>query len=193
MVLHACFFKMKTSTLLSRLGFLSPCPRSAWSWLGRLGVGPALRAGLGYRVKRDAKLRPARRAGPAIGLLLLGVIASAAFAAEPARTVSAPSEGSRIVIETPAASTPAPVFFSASVDQTVRFGASEILGQWRLKVRVVQGRPELLTLGLAGEGEIMEVTGAGLRDWAVRQGAGATAGKRFLDLRPLLPAASPMT
>ena len=43
----------------------------------------------------------------------------------------------------------------------------------------------MLSLGLSGDGEIADVSGAGLRDWAVRQGA---ENKRFLDVRPLLPA-----
>src|SRR5262249_3808543 len=40
--------------------------------------------------------------------------------------------------------------------------------------------PEVFTLGLGGDGDVIDVLGSGLRDWAVRQ----SGGKRFLELRP---------
>ncbi len=101
------------------------------------------------------------------------------------------SDGGRIVIEGIGAPSPAPLFFSANAEHILRLGATEIAGEVKLKLHVVQGRPEVLTLGLSGDGEIVEVGGTGLRDWAVRQGNGPTSGKRFLDLHPTLSPGAP--
>ena len=81
----------------------------------------------------------------------------------------------------------APLFFSATAEQTVKLGVAEITGEVQLKLHVVQGRPEVLTLGLSGDGDVIEVSGAKLRDWSVRQGSGASSDERFLDLHPALP------
>ncbi len=103
------------------------------------------------------------------------------FAADRAQVTSslAPDAG-RLVVDVHGVPPPAPVFFSATVEQTVRISAAESKGELRVKLKVVQGKPDTLTLGLTGEGEVTGVVGAGLRDWSVRQG---TVGKRFLDLR----------
>lgn len=113
-----------------------------------------------------------------------GLAPAAQPAADPARvsTLLTP-DGGRIVIEAQGVPAPVPLFFSATVDHAIQVGTSAITGEWRVRVRVVQGRPELFTLGLSGDGEIMEVTGSGLRDWSVRR----TGDNRLLDLRPLLP------
>jgi hypothetical protein len=78
----------------------------------------------------------------------------------------------------------APLFFSATAEVTARVGLADVTSEQQLALRVHQGRPELLSLGLSGAGEILAVTGDGLRDWSVRVDA---TGTRFLDLRPLLP------
>ena len=78
----------------------------------------------------------------------------------------------------------------------MRFGPGEITGEAHVKIHILQGKPELLTLGISGDGEIVAVTGTGLRDWSVRQGFSITpanaqtpvAPKRLLDLRPILSA-----
>ncbi len=94
--------------------------------------------------------------------------------------------GGRIVVEASGVQPVAPLFFTATAQQTVRLGLTEVTGEAKLAVRVVQGKPEVLTLGLSGDGEVVSVVGVGLRDWSVRQGTGDAAGKRFLDLRPAL-------
>jgi hypothetical protein len=113
--------------------------------------------------------------------------ASGSLAGEPPRTPTplAPG-GGRITIEAPTPPPPAPLFFTAKAEQNVRLGVAEIAGEIKLTLRIVQGRPEVLTLGLSGDGEVVSVSGAGLRDWAVRRGTGGAAAKRFLDLRPVL-------
>src|SRR5688572_25471871 len=103
-----------------------------------------------------------------------------------ASTILAPEAG-RLVVDVQGIPPPAPVFFTARVEQIVRLSPAEIVGEMQIRLRVVQGRPEVLTLGLEGDGDVIDVSGKNLRDWAVRQGAGADAGRRFLDLRPMLP------
>ena len=100
-------------------------------------------------------------------------------------------EGGRIVVEARGMPAPVPLFFSVAADQTLRFGSAEIAGEIRLKIHVLQGRPEVLTLGLSGAGEVIDVSGAGLADWSVRRAVGQTGDARMLDLRPALaPGAS---
>ena len=96
-------------------------------------------------------------------------------------------EGGRIVVEAKGVPAPVPLFFTAAVDESVRLGTAEIAGEMRLRLHVVQGRPEVLSLGLSGDGDVTDVSGAGLRDWSVRQASGAAGARRLLDLRPSLP------
>ncbi|MEO8617123.1 MAG: DMT family transporter [Luteolibacter sp.] len=77
----------------------------------------------------------------------------------------------------------APLFFSATAEVEARAGLSEITGEQRLSFHVHQGKPEILTLGLSGAGDVTSVTGDGLRDWSVRV---TEDGSRFLDVRPTL-------
>jgi hypothetical protein len=93
-------------------------------------------------------------------------------------------DGGRIVVEAHGVAPPAPVFFSAEANERAFLGLAEITGEMRLTLRVIQGRPERLTLGLSGDGDVVEVSGAGLRDWSVRQVPGVSGPMRFLDLRP---------
>jgi hypothetical protein len=142
----------------------------------------------------SSKRRSGRRTGWFIAVCT--VAAGTAFGAAAPKNDNAkpptalPPDGSRIVIETSTPPPPAPLFFSATVNQTIRLGSAEITGEAKLKIQIVQGRPEVIALGLSGEGEIVSVSGKGLRDWSVRQGT-ADGGKRFLDVRPLLPAGAP--
>ena len=78
----------------------------------------------------------------------------------------------------------APLFFSATAAVTARVGLADVTSEQQLTFRVLQGRPEVLSLGLSGAGDIIAVTGDGLRDWSLRVDA---SGARFLDLRPTLP------
>src|SRR5688572_14073425 len=129
-----------------------------------------------------------RRLAGSLLLALASPFAAIGAAADNARVTTALTpDGGRIILEARGVPPPAPFFFSASLEQIVRLSAAEITGEMRVKIHVVQGRPEVITLGLSGDGEVAEVSGSGLRDWSVRQGSGAASGKRFLDLRPLLP------
>jgi hypothetical protein len=116
---------------------------------------------------------------------IAGVLAlSTAFGATP-------TEGPHIVIEAQGVPTPAPLFFSATADQSIQLSAAEITGEAKLKLQVIQGRPEVFSVGLSGDGQVIDVSGKNVRDWAVRQGTGVLSGKRFLDIRPLLIAGAP--
>ncbi len=95
-------------------------------------------------------------------------------------------EGGKIVVEARGLQPKAPLFFSATVENMVRVSPAEVSGEMKIKLTVLQGRPEVLTLGLSGSGEVIEVSGSGLRDWAVREGRENAGGTRFLDLRPAL-------
>ncbi|MCX6953426.1 MAG: hypothetical protein NTV51_14845 [Verrucomicrobia bacterium] len=122
------------------------------------------------------------------GLFAGALFPSAAHAADARPTSTLTPDGSRITIEPVTPPPPAAVFFSATADQTLRLSQAEITGELRLKLHLVQGRPDVLSLGLSGDGEVISVTGPGLLDWSVRQGNGAATGLRFLDLRPVPPA-----
>ena len=119
-------------------------------------------------------------------ILALACFTHALMQAAPVTTEFTPGAGGKIVVEATGVPPEAPLFFTASAEQIVKLGLTEIRGEAKLSVRVVQGKPEVLTLGLTGDGEVVSVAGIGLRDWSVRQGTGAAAGKRFLDLRPLV-------
>src|SRR5580693_5716384 len=69
-------------------------------------------------------------------------------------------DGGRIVVEAHGVPPPAPLFFSAEADETALLGLAEITGEIHLSLRVLQGRPEMLTIGLSGDGDVVEVSGA---------------------------------
>ncbi|MGH8047067.1 MAG: hypothetical protein ACREKL_07450, partial [Chthoniobacterales bacterium] len=127
-----------------------------------------------------------------IRLVLASLLSAAAFAQNSADTAGVSAQlapdGGSIVVEARGVKPKAPLFFSATAQNDIRVGASELAGEIKLAIHIVQGRPEVLTLGLEGNGEVVEVTGDGLRDWAVRQ----SGGKRFLDLRPTLEEGRPV-
>jgi hypothetical protein len=80
---------------------------------------------------------------------------------------------------------PAPLFFSAETTSIVNIFSNKSEHVIAAKLKAHQGRPETLSIGLNGEGEITGVTGEGLASWTVRQ---ESDGRRFLDLKPALPA-----
>ncbi len=55
----------------------------------------------------------------------------------------------------------APLFFSATVEDVVQSGPTEVTGEMKIKLTVLQGHPEVLTLGLSGSGEVVEWRGMG--------------------------------
>ncbi len=141
----------------------------------------------GKQPRRSLKIHKAGLA--AILCMLLGVRAQAqpANADNAGLSAGIGPDGGSIVVEAHGLQPQAPLFFSATADNTVHAGIDEITGEIQVKLTVLQGHPAVLTLGLAGDGEVTDVSGPGLRDWAVRQADGA----RFLDLRPVLEQGKP--
>ncbi len=82
-----------------------------------------------------------------------------------------------------------PLFFNAAATAVVDVTTDKITQDIALTLSVLQGRPELLTLGLGGAGDIVSVTGDGLADWAVRTSADGK--NRYLDLKPVLVKGQP--
>lgn len=118
-------------------------------------------------------------------VLALGLLGVARAAESTVSTTLSPETG-KLVIEARGVPPPAPVFFSAAVEHTVWVRPTELAGEALVSLRLVQGTPEVLTLGLEGDGEVVDVSGNKLRDWAVR----TDGDERFLDLRLELPVAT---
>jgi hypothetical protein len=135
----------------------------------------------GYKITGSAPLRA--------GVAALAALSRALCAPSPEPDQASVSagltpEGGRIVVEAKGMPAPAPLFFSASVEETVRLGTAAVAGEMRLRLHVLQGRPEVLTLGLSGDGEVTDVAGPGLGAWSVRRAAGPSGAGRLLDLKP---------
>ena len=108
-------------------------------------------------------------------LALLIALTTLAFAQEPDDRV--------ILVPFSKAPKEAPLFFSATADVKIQVGQEEVTSEQQIDFKIHQGKPESLTLGLNGTGEVISVTGEGLRDWSVRV---AEDGSRFLDVRPVI-------
>ncbi|HEU5078017.1 MAG TPA: hypothetical protein VFT72_02320 [Opitutaceae bacterium] len=98
--------------------------------------------------------------------------------------------GSSVTVDVHGTPPPPPLFFTATAEHVVDLSSTAANGEIKLHVHVLQGKPERLTFGLSGEGEIASVSGSALRDWAVRQDIGGSEAKapRLLDLRPITSA-----
>lgn len=123
-------------------------------------------------------------------VLRITLVALSALAGTPARsqpdTASVTSgltpEGGHIVVEARGVPAPAPLFFSAAIEQVDQVGAAAITGEMRLRLHVLQGTPDVLTLGLTGSGDVVDVSGPGLAAWSVRRAVGDAVDTRRLDL-----------
>ena len=135
---------------------------------------------------------PVRRLAFLLTIASAGALAATKPAPDAAKvTTTLTPETGRMIIDAKGVPPPPPLFFSATVEQSTRLGLTELTGEARVKLHVLQGKPEVLTLGLSGDGEVLDVTGKGLLDWSVRQSISLTPGtpaRRLLDLRPLLTA-----
>ncbi|MCW1926202.1 hypothetical protein OKA05_26830 [Luteolibacter arcticus] len=96
-----------------------------------------------------------------------------------------PAQDEKIVLVPVDREKPVPLFFSAQTDTVIKAGIDRVEEAVTAKLRVHQGRPDVLSIGLTGVGEITGVSGPGLKTWTVRREAD---GARFLDLKPELPA-----
>ena len=64
---------------------------------------------------------------------------------------------------------PVPVFYSARAESSVNVNSAGWNAKSTVTFDVVQGEAKELTLDLIGDGDIIEVSGEGILDWAVRQ------------------------
>ncbi len=106
-------------------------------------------------------------------LFALIALAGIALAQEPSDRV--------VILPIEKAPKEAPLFFSATAEVDASATLTEIFSDQNLTFHIHQGKPETLTLGLSGEGDVTSVSGEGVLDWSVRTAEG---GSRFLDIRP---------
>ncbi|MBK1884434.1 hypothetical protein JIN85_18605 [Luteolibacter pohnpeiensis] len=76
---------------------------------------------------------------------------------------------------------PLPSFYGVRSTTEVRAEKNVVVGKHRVEFKIFQGNPEILEIGLGGDGEIDKVEGAWINDWSVRTNAD---GARFLSIRP---------
>lgn len=108
--------------------------------------------------------------------------ADAALPAMPAGSASSDvivPEGSSTIIVTPGKTVEPAFLYSASANASVQMTATNLSQSIELKIRVLQGKPNLVSLGLIGPGEIKEVTGEFIESWSVR----SKAGERYIELQ----------
>lgn len=92
---------------------------------------------------------------------------------------STDDDGARtIIIKGPAQVPELALFYSAIARANAKVGLERLQQTIDVILKVVQGKTETLSLGLTGNAQVMNVTGEGLKSWAIRQ-EDAT---RFLDL-----------
>ncbi|MDG2125791.1 MAG: hypothetical protein P8J87_18975, partial [Verrucomicrobiales bacterium] len=104
--------------------------------------------------------------------------------------VEAPGSGGSLVIEARGLrETPPPLFFSARAEGAVKVGENGWEQRSTVVFKVVQGKAVVFSLRLSGEGEVVDVEGESIRDWAVRSGGDG----RFLEVRPVEGAGGEVT
>ena len=83
-----------------------------------------------------------------------------------------------------------PMFlYSLEVDSILVPQTETIAQTLGVKAKVLQGKPDVVTLALHGEGEVISVDGTRVAGWATRSEPGA-GGKRWLEVRFQAPAAN---
>jgi hypothetical protein len=154
----------------------------------RAGETPTLRG----RVALAYNLKDTFMKTKYITLILAALMAAVSFSQEPPEAIVAPQvppspsvpveseEGSIIIKATGINSKPAPLFFSARAETAISVSADTWRSESTLHFDIVQGNAVVLAIGVYGDGDIVSVTGEGIRDWAVRQ----TAEGRLLEIRP---------
>ena len=106
---------------------------------------------------------------------LLSAFAAAAWAQATAENATVSAGINNIVVEAHGVQPKVPLFFSATVDESIHAAPDAVTAEMKIKLTVLQGQADVLTLGLSGNGDISDVSGVGLRDWAVRKAAGKMA------------------
>ena len=90
------------------------------------------------------------------------------------------SDGTGTIIVEARGQLPEPeVLYTASANATVNVGLERVRQVIDLNAKVIQGKAEILSFGIRGDGEVTEVVGKNLLSWAVR----SEGAERFLDLQ----------
>jgi hypothetical protein len=142
------------------------------------GSSATLQVANGGGMDGMGRIRCGKWAAPSTQLAKLRYFAAALFLG------IAPAQDKEIVLVEVDKEKPVPLFFSAETNTEITAGIDRVQGTITAKLRVHQGRPEVMSLGLTGTGEVTGVAGEGLKTWTVRR---ESDGTRFLDLKPLLP------
>jgi hypothetical protein len=87
----------------------------------------------------------------------------------------------RIIVEAHGTLPTTPVIYSASANANITVGSDRIEQTMDVTIKVIQGKPTTLSLGIHGDDEITNVTGSNeiLKSWSVRR----EGENRFLDLQ----------
>jgi hypothetical protein len=88
-------------------------------------------------------------------------------------------DGSSTIIVTPGKTTEPAFLYSASSMATIQVTPTSLEQTIELKIRVLQGKPSVVSIGLNGPGEVKELTGELIDSWSVR----SKGGERFLELQ----------
>jgi hypothetical protein len=88
-------------------------------------------------------------------------------------------EGSSTIIVTPGKTAEPAFLYSASANALIQVTPASLDQSVELKIRVLQGKPGVVSIGLLGAGEVKEVAGELIESWSVR----SKGGERFLDLQ----------
>jgi len=113
-----------------------------------------------------------------------GAVQGEAQAEEASVTATLGGEnGGSIVVQAKGVKPEVAVVFSAEVGAEVQLGAGETWVESRVELRVSEEREATATLELRGGGELVSVTGEGLKSWSLRRVAGAAGETRWLDLQ----------
>ena len=88
-------------------------------------------------------------------------------------------EGSSTIIVTPGKPTEPAFLYSATANAFIQVATASLDQNVEVKIRVLQGKPGVVSIGLLGAGEVKEVVGEFIDSWSVR----SKGGERFLELQ----------
>ena len=94
---------------------------------------------------------------------------------------------SRVVVVPSPDPPPPPLVFAAAVETVLDASPGGVAQESVVTVRVLQGRPERVVLGLEGRGEVEAVEAEWLAGWAVRSESEPDGERRYLEILPRLP------
>ncbi|MEM9367863.1 MAG: hypothetical protein AAGD07_17870 [Planctomycetota bacterium] len=109
---------------------------------------------------------------------MLGCLATVLFLSGSCAGQESDGRVGTIVIEAKGSQPAIPVIYTAHATTLASFGTKRIEQTVELSVRVLQGQAEVLTFGLHGSDEVMNVKSGNIQSWSVRR----VGDQRYLDL-----------